>query len=88
MPRTVTINTVQILSVSIVPTSEVRGAFRFNVKYALMDDATPANELYRKEATYYSTISGQLPVLPAALESAVQTFMASVQGEMNAVERL
>lgn len=88
MPRAITLNTVLILSVSVVPTSEVRGAYRFNVKYALMDDAVPAKEIYRKEATYYSTLSGQLPVLPAALETAVQTFMASTQGAMNSIEGL
>lgn len=88
MPRTVTINTVVILSVNVVPTSEVRGAYRFNVKYALMDDAVPANEVYRKEATYYSAISGQLPVLPPELESAVQTFLATCTTQVNAIERL
>lgn len=86
MSKTVTIENTCPLTITISPTGVLPGQFRVNIKYSLKDSM--GSELYRKEVTYFTTESGYTPILPTAMETAVDTFLASIKTELDSVEGL
>lgn len=86
MPKSITIDHVQPVAITIAPAGAAAGGYRINIKYSLQDISNA--EFYRKEVTYYNSLSGLTPVLPASFENLTNTYLNNIKGGLNTLEGL